>query len=605
MIRVIIGQRGVGKTHLLKRIHRYTADEKMPCFDLDHEIEKRTKKTIYEIFEKDGEEYFRELEKRIFQEITLSHQSCWIAVGAGFHVGLIPETMRVLWVQRATDQAGRVFLYRPRLEKDLTPLEEFDKRAKAREFHFKNSYDLIYSMPEGLIELDPLEEEILIRHKKSFTGSFTIHPELFLKKTRWHVFIENYTNRGVEFFEIRDDLLNHDQVQTCLGSLFSEKFIFSFRSGKTESPPQGSQIEYYDWAIELGAMPEPIRFLKQRLIVSLHDLHEEEDLEAAIHRLNEKSGNCVHLKLAPIVKTFEDLLLGFLWQQADPKNRSFLPRSANGRWAWFRLWMKGRQLLNFWREGEGTTSDQPTVYEWLNVHLVKTHFAAVLGKPVAQSWSPIEQKNFFEERNEPVFRIEIDKMEWEKALAVLATLGLRQAAVTAPLKEEAFHSSKEKTEEAELLRSVNTLFYKQDKKYWVGHNTDFAGFKRLTEDLIENPDPKRCVVLWGGGGTLNMMKKVFFKSYCFSATRGEVREEDHIRWKKDMMPDILVWAAPRKKNMKWPNPHWNPKLVVDLNYTDDSAGREYAQRVNAEYRSGIKMFRTQAYYQREFWENQE
>lgn len=600
MITVIIGQRGVGKTQLLKRIHRYTESTKIPCFDLDHEIEKRTKKTIRGIFEAEGEAAFRDIEKQIFHELILSQPDCWLAVGAGFPVGVIPETAKVLWVQRATDQAGRVFLDRPRLEQDLPPLQEYEKRAKTRDFHFKNVYDQIYLMPEGLTEVDGLEEEILVRHKKALAGALTVLPELFFRKSRWNHFIETNSNRGVEFFELRDDLLNHDQVQTCLGSLFSEKFIYSFRSGVTENYPHGGQIEYYDWALELGEMPQPIRFLKQRLIISLHERHEGEALEEAITRLNDQSGKCVHLKLAPMIESFEDLLLGYLWQQADPKNRSFLPRSQNGRWAWFRLWMKGRQLLNFWREADGSAADQPTTYEWLSVHFIKTHFAAVLGKPVVQSWSPIEQKAFFEERNEPFFRIEVDQREWEEALRTLATLGLRQAAVTSPLKEEAFHSCKEKTGEAELLRSVNTLYYNQETKRWIGHNTDFAGFQNMAEAV----DEKATVVLWGGGGTLNMMKKVLPNSYCFSATRAEVREEDQARWKKDMMPDVLVWAAPRKGDMKWPDPAWKPKLVIDLNYTDDSAGREYAQRIQAEYRSGVKMFRTQAQHQREFWEIQ-
>ncbi|MGZ3748230.1 MAG: shikimate kinase [Pseudobdellovibrionaceae bacterium] len=601
MITVIIGQRGVGKTQLLKRIHRYISEERIPCLDLDQEIEKRQKRTIREIFEREGEEFFRNLEKEVFQEIISSHATCWLAVGAGFPVGLIPDSVRVLWVQRATDHIGRVFLDRPRLENGLPPLEEFEKRAKTREFHFKNSYNQIYLMPEGLTEVDPLEEEILIRHKKPFAGILTLLPELFLKKARWHGFIENYSNHGVEFFEIRDDILKHDQIQTCLGSLFSERFIFSFRSGKTEIPPQGPQIEYYDWAMELGPMPQPIRFLKQRLIVSLHDIPEGETLEEAIYRLNDESAKCIHLKLAPIVRTFEDLLLGYYWQQADPKNRSFLPRSENGRWAWFRLWMKGRQLLNFWREAKGSATDQPTIYEWLSVHFIKTHFAAILGKPVIQSWTPIEQKSFFEERNEPVFRIEIDPKEWERALAILTILGLRQAAVTSPLKGEAFHSCKEKTPEAETLRSVNTLYYNQDNKYWLGHNTDSVGFKSLTEDI----NPKQCLVIWGGGGTLNLIKKIYPQSFSFSAQRGEVREEDQSRWRQDIMPEILIWAAPRNKDLKWPPSAWKPKLIIDLNYTDDSAGREYAQKLNAEYRSGLKMFKVQAQYQREFWENQE
>ena len=600
MIHVIIGQRGVGKTQLLKRIHRYTESSKEPCFDLDQEIEKKTRKTIRAIFESEGEDAFREVEKKVFHELVLSNSNCWVAVGAGFPVGVIPEAAKILWVRRATDQAGRVFLDRPRLEQELPPLEEFEKRAKAREFQFRNVYDQIYLMPEGLTEVDTMEEEVLVRHKKALAGTLTILPELFFKKGRWNHFIETNANHGVEFFELRDDLLDHNQVQTCLASLFSEKFIYSFRSGSIENYPQGSQIEYFDWAMELGEMPQPIRFLKQRLIVSLHELHEGEALEEAISRLNNQSGKGVHLKLAPMIESFEDLLLGYLWQQDDPKNRSFLPRSQNGRWAWFRLWMKGRQLLNFWREGQGSAADQPTIYEWLSVHFIKTHFAAVLGRPVVQSWSPVEQKAFFEERNEPFFRIEVDQREWDAALRVLTTLGLRHAAVTSPLKEEAYHSCKEKTGEAELLRSVNTLYYNQEAQRWIGHNTDLAGFK----DLAAGIDEKATVVLWGGGGTLNMMKKVLPQSYCFSVTRAEVREEDQTRWKKETTPDVLVWAAPRKNDMKWPDPAWKPKLVIDLNYTDDSAGREYAQRIHAEYRSGIKMFHTQAQHQREFWEIQ-
>lgn len=598
MITVLVGQRGVGKTQLLKRIHRYTENERVPCFDLDQEIEKRIQRSIRSIFEMEGEESFREIEKRIFQEIISSHPHCFLAVGGGFPVGMIPVEAKIIWVQRTSDHAGRIFIDRPRLDKDLPPLQEYEKRSKAREFHFRNVYDQIYALPEGLTEVDLLEEDILLKHQKVIAGTVTLLPDVFVKPSRWHSFIEHYSSHGVEFFELRDDLLNYDQVQTCLGSLFSEKFIYSFRRGSIENYPQGSQIHYYDWALELGPLPQPVRFLKQRLIISLHDLKDGERFEEAIHRLNEESSKCVHLKFAPLVENYDDLLLGFLWQQGDPQNRSFLPRSSNGRWSWFRLWMKGRQLLNFWKVAEGSSKDQPALYEWLSVPFIKTQFAAILGKPVSQSWTPMEQKSFFDERNEPVFRIEIDQREWSRALGVLTILGLRHAAVTSPLKEEAYHSIPQRSEVAELLRAVNTLSYDAESKRWRGHNTDYAGFLSLTKDVDQN----KCVVLWGGGGTLSMMKKALPKSYCFSASRGEVREEDQSRWNKDFKPQVLVWAAPRKEDMKWPSPDWKPDLVIDLNYTEDSAGREYALKIGAAYWSGVKMFKTQAQQQRDFWE---
>jgi len=600
MITVIIGQRGVGKTQLLKRMHRYIDINGTHCFDLDQEVEKKAKKTVAEIFETSGESEFRELEKKVFNEIRLSHDEAYIAVGAGFPVGFIPKEDKIIWLQRLSDQFGRIFLDRPRLNTDLTPLQEYSKRALAREMHFKNVYDQIYIMPEGLTELHPLEEDLLVKKKRPLSGGITVTSDLFLKKSRWQTFIENYGNRGVDFFEIRNDLLNHEQQQMCLGSLFSEKFIFSFRVGNTDNYPQGAQIVFYDWALELGPVPEPVRFLKQRLIISLHELGEGESFEQGLARLEEAAGRGVHLKYSPYVHNYEDLLAGYIWQQQDPKNRSFLPRSSQGRWGWFRLWMKGRQILNFWREGLGANADQPTFFEWQSVHMIKTTFAAVLGSPVVQSWTPLEQYSFFEERNEPVFRIHIDKIEWNRALKVLATMGLRQAAVTSPLKEEAFHACQNLSDEAEEFRSVNTLFYNAEAKAWHGHNTDVAGFESLVEDL----KGIQSIAVWGGGGTLKMIKKVLPQVVSFSSSRGTVREEDQHRMNSDFKPEVVIWAVPPKDLQKWPLSEWKPRMVVDLNYAENSPGREYALNTQIEYRSGIKMFRVQAQCQRDFWELQ-
>lgn len=599
---VLIGHRGVGKTQLLKRINRYTDVTRGLCFDLDFEIEKRTKKTIREIFEAEGEERYRELEKEVFQELDHAYEGCYIAVGAGFATGLIPEKDKILWVRRHTDHEGRIFLDRPRLDKDLAPLEEFNRRVHGRSLHFKNAYDQIYQMPEGLTELDSLEEDLLVNRRRMLAGIVTILPELFVKPRRWHTFLENYGQRGVDHFEIRDDLLNEDQIKTCLGSLFSDKFIYSFRRQPDGQHPQSGQIHYYDWALELGPIPEPLRFLKQRLIISLHEFQPGENLEAAVHRLQEEGPKASHLKFAPMVETFEELMAGYLWQQSDPQNHSFLPRSKDGRWKWFRLWMKGRQLLNFWCEGEGSALDQPTVYEWQNVHFIKTHFAAVLGSPVAHSWTPIEQRAFFEERNMPVFAIDVKKSEWRSALQVLALLGMRFAAVTAPLKEEAYHSATVRTEEAEALHSVNTIAYDLTLRQWKGHNTDLAGFRALVEDVIADRLKPQQIAIWGGGGTLSMMKKVLPQALSFSASRGQVREEDQARWSRDFRPEVVIWAAGRSQDLQWPPNEWKPRIIIDLNYFENSPGREYAQRIGVEYHSGVKMFRVQAQHQRDFWE---
>jgi len=69
-------------------------------------------------------------------------------------------------------------------------------------------------------------------------------------------------------------------------------------------------------------------------------------------------------------------------------------------------------------------------------------------------------------------------------------------------------------------------------------------------------------------------------------------------------PDIVIWAVGRSRQAacQWPPSGWAPRLVVDLNYTEDSPGLEYAQRLGVAYQSGLNMFKTQAQRQREFWD---
>ena len=62
-------------------------------------------------------------------------------------------------------------------------------------------------------------------------------------------------------------------------------------------------------------------------------------------------------------------------------------------------------------------------------------------------------------------------------------------------------------------------------------------------------------------------------------------------------PDTVIWAVGRSRwsSCCFPPLHWRPKLVVDLNYTLDSPGREYALLCGAKkYISGKIIFKNQA-----------
>ena len=76
---ILIGFMGVGKTSLGKLLASKLG---RPFIDLDEKIEHDANMTIPEIFEKHGEKYFRELEKKAVREVS-ERKNLVIATGGG------------------------------------------------------------------------------------------------------------------------------------------------------------------------------------------------------------------------------------------------------------------------------------------------------------------------------------------------------------------------------------------------------------------------------------------------------------------------------------------------------------------------------------------
>ena len=76
----LIGYMGAGKTTITKLL----ANElRLPFYDTDQEIEKNQKRSVSEIFKKDGELYFRMLETELLNSIN---QNSIIACGGGLPI---------------------------------------------------------------------------------------------------------------------------------------------------------------------------------------------------------------------------------------------------------------------------------------------------------------------------------------------------------------------------------------------------------------------------------------------------------------------------------------------------------------------------------------
>ncbi len=602
MITVVIGHRGTGKTELMKRLQVSLPVGSTDFVDLDHEIEMKIGKTIMELFLEHGEAYFRELERQLFLEtLQKAHKDMYLFVGAGFDVSVLPETVRTLWVRRKTDLDGRIFLNRPRLNPELSPLEEFLKRAKVREGNYASAADEVYLMPEGLFEnhhfVLGVEKAILTHTVNDIGGCVTLLPSLQDKKFRWEMLKDRFSHKGIELFELRDDFLSSEFIQKTLVEMPEEKFLFSFREVKDRSEfwnsPEWADIlkksKWIDWPLELGSPEELLtRVPKEKLIISCHDMNEFESLQAY-------ENLAAQLKFAPVVKSYSELWVYHQWQRAVPSQRSFLPRSEGHRWAWYRLLQKGHQHVNFWRDGEGSAADQPSLFQWLMTPSLAKNFAAVLGAPVEHSFTPIEHAEFFHKRNLPVFAIHIEREEWDEAMPILQKLGLQYAAVTAPHKEAAAKWCGHKG-----LFALNTLYFNKEKQRWSGTSTDDAGFLELIDGVGMIAPLQKEIFVWGGGGTLGMIQKALPQASYFSSRQGAARpgSEDL----EGVKPKILIWAAPRGPETVFPPKEWDPVMVYDLNYKEDSMGREYAQISGANYQSGLTMFIAQAQQQRIFWQ---
>lgn len=565
---VVIGHRGVGKSSLLRRWQGYV-QKTTRFYDLDAEVEKATGKSISSLFEEEGESYFRKIEKQVFDQLIIDHQKeptlfqvLIIAVGGGFDPGHIPSDAEVLWLRRDLDSEGRAFTDRPRLSIDLDPIAEFQGRFQKREPKFEKAAEKVYTIPEGLLELDADEKVILTEEELQLDAFLTLN-ERHLR------FKPNFLNCH---YEIRDDILNPDQIKTVASLFSNENLLYSVRS--TPDLPEVIQSKKIkvDWDLKFKLKSHITPF-----IVSTH----ENDIRVAIQDLAIFEKQDVHLKLCPLVTSFDHLKLGYEWFQKDSRHRSFLPRSLDGRWSWFRLFMKNRQLINFVREGAGSTYDQPTLWEWLSTPAQPMTFAAILGSPVRHSYSPTYHKNFFKTYNMPFLRIPLDQAEWPQAFPVLDQIGLRAAAVTSPLKEMAGGLVGQS--------SLNTLV--KSSKGWLGTNTDISGARELLA-----PYADREIVVWGGGGVLESLRSSLKRAQFYSVRTGLPRDGSNTV----ESPECVIWAAPDGGLQNLP-PKWTPRFVVDLNYKQNSEGLLYALRIGAQYVSGLKMFQVQGDVQQKFW----
>lgn len=539
---ILIGHRGVGKTSLL---NFFKEDF---CYDLDQEIEKKLQLSVAEIFRLKGEAEFRKLEQECFKEI--SHQQNYIiSLGAGANFDL-PKEAQVIWLQRQSDLMGRIFLDRPRLNSELSPLEEFKKHFDSREQKYSTQKTQTLLLPEGDFNLpnfikDYFQNQIDLKNYSLTLSSDNLN------------LIDSRMSQNLGLFEIRDDLLTQKECQQVLNN--TQNVLLSFR--KKDSYLKNFKSYKTDWAIELG---------NPHFTPSIVSVHSHKDLDQAMSYKKD-----CHIKWAPMINSWKELIDGHNWWLEDPNNRSFLPRSDNGKWYWYRLMWGHKMGIKFYKEDRsGSAPDQPSLYQVHNFYSQAKKSFAVIGEPVLHSWTPEFHRDFFKFNG---YAIEVNENEFDIALETLKTWGVHFIAVTSPLKQQAAKLSKQK--------SVNTLLFKDQQ--WHTQNTDVVALKNIFEN---NPD---CI-LWGGGGIRSMVMEHFPGIPCFSSRTGKCLNNKTVNTNL-----TLIWAVPNQHVKALPP--FKPQKVIDLNYFENSLARSYALKNNIPYESGKNFFTTQAHAQQKFW----
>jgi shikimate 5-dehydrogenase len=582
---LIIGHRGTGKTHLLRRLQNYFPDS--VCICLDEEIE-RDHGPIPEIFRNKGEAHFRKLEIDKFTSMLPRFKEkvrpVFIALGAGFE-GILPADWEIVYLRRDLPVEDFLFPDRPNLGTDGLKMPPEIFAARSARYLSLATQELV--LREGEVDFIPEEKDFFAEELKDLGGVLTLLPYQ-VRATEFKYWARNRRLWGVEAFEIRDDLLTVEEIKKVLVSIPKENLLLSFRdkSRLEESLSISGSVFRVDWPLEYGEVAKPV---KDKAFYSIHSA--EGDFEKHLKVLD---GNMNTVKWAPFVTTLAQLKKGHAWQKRNPTSRSFLPRSANGRWVWYRLLMKNQMPIQFFREGEGSSPDQPTLLQW-KARGANKKFMGVLGSPVKHSWTPLFHQEFFKSRGVDTLALDLAEDELDRhGFSFLDELGFRAFAVTSPLKSWA--GKKVKSEDP-----LNTLVWQKKHLRWQGFNTDSEGFKKLVEEILPVDPGGANTVVWGGGGVLKSLRAVLPKASYYCTRKGQPREGE----KPQLDPKFLVWASGAKKGGFTPPSAWNPQIVFDLSYTKDSVGIAYAQSVGANYISGKNMFVAQALKQQEIWSRYE
>ncbi|MFI3320008.1 MAG: shikimate kinase [Rikenellaceae bacterium] len=147
MLIFLIGYMGCGKSTIGRKLKQRLG---WPLVDTDALIEESERRTIGEIFETNGEEYFRECERATVRSLIYKGDSCIVSTGGGLPIW--QGNMELL-------KAAGLTVYILRTAENIASRLSPNGRYKRPKLRGLNDEELISFMSNGIAERDPIYRE--------------------------------------------------------------------------------------------------------------------------------------------------------------------------------------------------------------------------------------------------------------------------------------------------------------------------------------------------------------------------------------------------------------------------------------------------------------
>ena len=247
----------------------------------------------------------------------------------------------------------------------------------------------------------------------------------------------------------------------------------------------------------------------------------------------------------------------------------------------------------------------------------KTDIYGIIGNPINKSFSPALHTKMFKKYHINAVYAPFESDNIKDALIGLKGLSIKGVNITLPYKEKAFSLIDQADEDAQILKSVNTIKNVNGKLY--GYNTDFKGFMEALKNNF-NYKEKNITLIGAGGaarGVIYALYKLGIREINVmnrTISRAENLQKEFLDLIKINVcglnakktvgdSDMIINATSvglKNSNMPIDIKNVEKSDIIDIIYPDTELIKQ-AKLKGLRTMNGVEMFINQAFYSFKIW----